>query len=200
MSLKNSKSRDVNGFQIRPIKFVLDLLLPVLTHIFNLSLSTGIFPRKMQHAKVTVLFKSGDKNKLSNYRPVSVLPVLSKGLEKVICKRLKSFCDKHSIISNKQFGFRVGMSTELALLTQKEFILNGFEHKELTLGIFVDYSKAFDRLNHQTLLTKLEHYGFRGISLKLLQSYLNHRKQLVSISSEDSRLQEITQAFPKEVY
>lgn len=89
------------------------------------------------------------------------------------------------------------MSTELALLTQKEFILNGFENKELTLGIFVDYSKAFNRLNHQTLFTKLEHYGFREISSKLLQSYLNHRKQLVSISSQDSHLREITQGVPQ---
>lgn len=84
VSLKNSKSIDVNGLQIRPIKFAFDLLLPVITHIFNLSLSTGIFPGKMQHAKVTVLYKSRDKNILSNYRPVSVLPVISKGLEKYL--------------------------------------------------------------------------------------------------------------------
>lgn len=197
MSLKNSKARDINGLQIRPIKFVADILSPALTHIFNLSICAGIFPQEMQCAKVSVIFKSGDRNVFSNYRPVSVLPVISKGLEKIICKRITAFCDKHSIITAQQYGFREGMSTELALLTQKELILNSFENKQFMLGIFVDYSKAFDRLNHRTLFTKLEHYGFRGTPLELIISYLKHRRQCVAIMSEQSTLQKITQGVPQ---
>lgn len=130
MSLKNSTARDIDDLQIKPLKYVLDLLVPVLCNIFNLSLSTGAFPKNMQHASVTVLFKSGNKNEFGNYRPISVLPVMSKGLEKIICNRIVSFCEKHCIISPNQFGFRRGMSTELALLNQKEYILTGFENKK----------------------------------------------------------------------
>lgn len=79
LSLKNSKAIDIDRLQIRPIKFVLDLLVSPLSHIYNLCLTTGVFPKKMQQAKVTLLFKSGDKINFSNYRPVSVLPVILKG-------------------------------------------------------------------------------------------------------------------------
>lgn len=138
MCLKNSKARDINVLQIKPIKFVADILSPALTHIFNLSISAGIFPQEMQCAEVSVIFKYGDRNTFSNYRPVSVFPVISKGLQKIICRRITAFFDKHSIITAQQYGFREGMSTELALLTQKELILNIFENKHFMLDIFVD--------------------------------------------------------------
>lgn len=83
----------------------------------------------MQHAKVVVLFRSGNKNELSTYRPISVLPAISKGLKEIICKRITSFCEKHCVISAQQFGLRQGMATELALLAKKEIILNDFEDK-----------------------------------------------------------------------
>lgn len=197
MTLKNSKARDIDDLEIKPIKFVLDILAPVLCYIFNTCLLTGTFPESMQRARVSVLFKSGDKNDFSNYRPVSVLPVISKGLEKIICKRVSSFCDKHSILTERQFGFRRGMSTELALLTQKEFILNGFENNKLTLGIFIDFSKAFDRVNHVILSTKLDHYGFRGIPGDLLKSYLTHRKQCVVINEKRSPLLSVHSGVPQ---
>lgn len=100
----------------------------------------------MKLAKVPVLYKSGDRNDLSNYRPVAILPVILKGLEKVICNRVTTFCNWFSIITSQQYGFRKQVSTELALLSQKEYILNGFEERKLTLGIFINFSKAFDRI------------------------------------------------------
>lgn len=158
LSFKNSNSSDIDDFQIKPIKYVLDVLAPVLTHIVNASLYSGVFPTKMQIAKVIVLFKGGNKNDFSNYRPISILPVFSKCLEKIIHNRLTSFCKKFAIITDSQFGFRKGRSTELALLQQKELILKSFEEKKLILGIFIDYSKAFDRIDHITLIKKLEYY------------------------------------------
>lgn len=196
-SLKNSRARDIDDIEIRPIKYTLDILSPVLSFIFNLCLSTGTFPTNMQRARVTVIFKSGNRNSFSNYRPISILPVISKGLEKIIFKRVSCFCQKHSLLSPKQFGFRSGMSTEMPLLTQKEFILTGFENKLLTLGVYIDFSKAFDRINHRILAVKLEHYGFRGISLGLLMSYLKHRKQCVVIDENRSSLLEITSGVPQ---
>lgn len=197
MSLKNSKARNINGLQIRLIKLVADILSPAPTHIFNLSISTGTFPQKMQCAKVSVIFKSGDKSVFSSYRPVSILPVISKGLEQIVCKRITAFCDKHLIITVQQYGFHEEISTELALLKEKEAVSKSFENKQFLLSIFVDYSKAFNHLNHCTLFIKLEYYGFRGTPLTLLITYLKHRKQCVVIMSEHSAVKEITQEIPQ---
>lgn len=100
--LKNSRSCDIHGIQIKPIKYVIESIASILTHIFNVSLQTGVFPRKMQEAKVSVIYKAGDKNDLGNYRPVSILPIFSKGLEKIIHKRLYSFCEKQRILTPHQ--------------------------------------------------------------------------------------------------
>lgn len=137
----------------------------------------------MQTSVVTVLYKKGDRNDLTNYRPISILPIFSKGFEKIIFKRVINFCTKFHIITKSQYGFMKGRSTETALLAQKEIILKSFEDKKLCIGIFVDFSKAFDRLCHYTLIEKLEMYGIRGIPLSLLKSYLKCRSQCVKINN-----------------
>lgn len=184
MKLKNGKSEDIDGIKMEPVAFVFDMLLPSLTHIYNLVLGTGVFPKRMKNAKVVVIHKNGDKNIMNNYRPISVLPIFSKPLEKIIFVRLSKFFDSHSIINASQYGFRPGLSTETALLNQKEFILGNIEEKKLTLGIFVDFTKAFDRINHDTLLLKLSYYGIRGIAYDLIKSYLTDRHQCVCIQRE----------------
>lgn len=178
-SLRYNKAKDKDGFQIKPFIYVIDLLAPVLTHIYNLLCSTGVFPKQMQVAKVVVIHKGGPTSDLSNYRPISILPVLSKGLEKIIYHRINSFLTKHAVLSDNQFGFRRNRSGEMALAQQKEIIINAFEEKHLVLGIYVDFSKAFDLLNHNVLIYKLNHYGIRGVSLSLLHTYLMHRNQMV---------------------
>lgn len=159
--LRNSRSQEADELQIKPIKYVIDLLAPILTHIYNLSLTTGVFPSRMQVAKVTVIYKNGDKNNFGNCRPVSVLPIFSKGIEKIINARIENFSKKHNLLTDCQHGFRKGQSTQTALLVQKETILEHFENKTMTLRIFLDFSKAFDRVNDQILLDKLERSGFR---------------------------------------
>lgn len=196
-TLRNSRSCDYDDMQIRPVKYTLDIISPALAHVYNLALSNGVFPDRMKMAKVSVIFKGGDKNELSNYRPISVLPVFSKGLEKIITGRMTTFCEKHSIITDSQFGFKKGSSTESALLAQKELILTSFENKLLTLAVFVDFSKAFDRINHVTLLTKLEYYGFRGVFLDLLRSYLQFRSQIVVIDNKISASKPLNSGVPQ---
>lgn len=144
-----------------------------------------------------MLFKKGDRNNIENYRPVSILPVFSKGLEKVILSRMSHFCDKLQWLSDAQFGFRKHRSTELALLEQKEFILNSFEERKLALGIYVDFTKAFDYLDHSLLLRKLEYYGFRGTPLMLLKSYLSKRMQFVQINEHASGVKPILSGVPQ---
>lgn len=122
--------------------------------------------------------------------------MFSKCLEKIIHNRLTSFCKKFAIITDSQFGFRKGRSTELALLQQKELILKSFEEKKLILGIFIDYSKAFDRIDHITLIKKLECYGVRGVTLDIIKSYLNFRWQCVVINGQNSTVQPIRSGVP----
>lgn len=164
-SIKNSASCDIDGIQIRPVKDVSDVIAPILADIFNICLTNSVFPLNMQIAKVTVLYKKGDRN-----RPVSILPVFSKALEKILHTRFSNFIDKYNLFTPNQFGFRKNRSAELALLEQKEYILRQFENKALVLGIFIDFSKAFDLVNHKILLKKFHCYGIRGHALALIDS------------------------------
>lgn len=104
--IKNSTSCDVDGIQIRPVKEVSDVIAPILAHIFNVCLTKSVFPVNMQVAKVTVLYKKGDRNDLGNYRPVSILPVFSKAFEKLLHTRISSFIEKHNLLTPAQYGFR----------------------------------------------------------------------------------------------
>lgn len=196
-SLNNSSSRDIDEIQIKPVKYVADVIAPVLTNIFNMCLTTSIFPVKLQVAKVVVLFKKGNRNELGNYRPVSILPIFSKVFEKIIHCRVLNFIETSNVLTPYQFGFRKNMSTELALLHQKEYILTQFENKKIVVGLFVDFSKAFDLVNHEVLLNKLDIYGVRGCALHLLRSYLSHRRQVVQINNSRSQVLPLACGVPQ---
>ena len=120
----------------------------------------------MKLARVVPLYKSGDKSLLSNYRPVSVLPVFWKYLEKAVYNRLIRYLDKHEILYNNQHGFRKKHSTSLALLYLHDKITSAIDERKHAVGIFLDLSKAFDTVNQRILLDKLEHYGIRGLALE----------------------------------
>lgn len=197
LNFKNSHSCDIDGIQVRPVKYVVAIIAPALAHIFNLCFTTGTFPSKMQIAKVTVLYKKGDRNDLGNYRPVSILPIFSKAFEKVLYIRMSAFIEKHNLLSPNQFGFRKNKSAELALLQQKEYILTQFEQKSFVIGVFVDFSKAFDLVNHSVLLANMECYGLRGQAQMLLRSYLSHRKQAVCIDNFTSELKPVFSGVPQ---
>ena len=115
----------------------------------------------------------------SNYRPVSVLPIFSKILERLMYNRLLAFINKHDILYSYQFGFRSEHSPELALLLLVDKVSNALENGDFVLGLFLDFSKFFDTVNHDILFLKLEKYGIRGIALDLFKSYLSNRQQYV---------------------
>jgi len=127
----------------------------------------GIFPDKMKRQnsrqKVCPILKSGPSNEFSDYRLISVLPSFSKIFEKIITKRLLSFIELHDILSSSQYGFRKKHSTYMAIMNFYDKVTEAIDKSEFCLGIFIDLSKAFDTLNHDVLLKKLEMYGIRGI-------------------------------------
>ena len=140
---------------------------------------SGVFPDELKIAKVIPLYKSGSSNLMSNYRPISILPKLSKIFEKLIHSRIYQFLEENEVIYNCQFGFRQSHSTIHALQTAITSVVSSLNDSCQSMGIFVDFSKAFDTIKHEILLSKLNHYGIRGIALELICDYLSNRKQFV---------------------
>jgi hypothetical protein len=165
------------------IKTIKSPIICPLVHICNLSLSQGMFPNELKLANAVPIFKAGDDKQFTNYRPVSILPVFSKILERVMYNRLIDFLDKYKILYELQFGFRKGRSTEQALITLVDKVSSAIDSGDFVVGIFLDFSKAFDTVNHDILISKLEHYGIRGTALNWLKDYLNNRYQYVTVNS-----------------
>lgn len=173
------------------------IFITTLTHLINLSLSQGVFPNQLKIAKVIPVFKSGDDSIMNNYRPISVLPIFSKIFEHIMHKRLMSFIDTNNILYKYQFGFREKHGTDLALVTLVENISSALDAGKYVLGVFLDLSKAFDTVNHDILLRKLEAYGIRGVAHNWLKSYLSNRQQYVTYNEYDSSLLTVECGVPQ---
>ena len=165
------------------IKSVKHLIAYPLVHIFNLSMSTGIFPDQLKLAKVVPVYKSGDSDSCNNYRPISVLPVFSKVFERIIHKRLYNFFTRYGLLHSSQYGFRNKFSSYMAVLEAYNKIVSLLDTGEHTAGIFLDLSKAFDTISHDILLSKLHHYGVRGNALEWFRNCLTNRKQFVTCNN-----------------
>ena len=151
----------------------------------------------MKIARVIPLYKSGAHNIFTNYRSVSILPPFSKILEKkIMYKRLLAFLDKQKILSDTQFGFRKNHSTSYQIKLYDK-ISCATDNREITVGVLIDLSKAFDTVDHNILLEKLEHYGIRGLALNWFRSYLSNRQQYVEFNSLCSSRQQIRSGVPQ---
>ena len=168
-----------------------------LTSIINMSFATGIYPDQLKIAKVIPIFKKGDKLLVSNYRPISLLSNINKIFEKLVYSRLYSFLELHNCIYELQFGFRARHSTQHALASLTEMVRQALDEGNFACGVFVDFQKAFDTVDHSILLLKLEHYGVRGLANNWFRSYLTNRKQYVSINGFDSSLKVMKYGVPQ---
>ena len=177
-----NKASDIYNFPIAVIQKLSDTISPALSHIFNSSIKKGIFPEKLKVAKVVPLFKSGAKTEFINYRPVSILPIFDKIFEKIIHKRIMSYIDTFKILNENQFGFQGKKSTSHAILKLANDIGTAIKGNNYCCTIFLDLAKAFDTVNHNILLAKLEKLGIRGPMLKWFKSYLKSRYQHVYIN------------------
>ena len=197
LSLSKNKASGYDEVPVKLLQEAAEYVCEPLSYIFNISLSAGIFPDDLKIAKVIPLFKKGEKDKPSNYRPISVLPIVSKIFEKLVNARLITFLENNNVLFEHQYGFRRGYSTKHSLVNLMDQISKCVDNKQVTLGIFLDFAKAFDTIDHDILLQKLQHYGIRGLPLKWFSNYLVNRKQYVFLDGSKSEKEDILCGVPQ---
>jgi len=148
-SFRSGTAPGYDCISMNVVKGSFNLICAPVTYIVNLSLNSGVVPQEMKLARVIPLFKSGDNSLFTNYRPISVLPVFSKFLERIVYNRLINFLNKYDILSRNQYGFRKNYSTAHALIQLYDKISSALDDKKVALGLFIDLSKAFDTVNHK---------------------------------------------------
>lgn len=195
--IANKNSVGVDGMEVGVLKNCVYSLLYPLQILFNASVSQGIFPNKLKTAVVVPIFKSGDRTNPSDYRPIAILPVLSKVLELIIKNRLLAFLTNSNFFSERQFGFLPNRSTDDALLSHITDIVSLTERGSMAVALYLDISKAFDTVDHDILLDKLHTYGIRGVTLSWFSTYLKDRYQVVRIREEISSPLKITSGVPQ---
>ena len=172
-----------------PVKLFIETseyFVNILCDLINLSFTSGKFPNSFKIAHITPIFKSGDKHCPQNFRPISILPFIGKIFERCIHNRLYDFSIKHSLFTNQQFGFLKGKSTAHAISNLTDYLYDVLDAKEISCNFFIDLRKAFDTVNYDILLNKLEKYGIRGLPLDLLADYLTNRMHCVRIGNTTS--------------
>lgn len=179
--LKNKRSCGHDQVPMSVIKHCLEFIMDPLCHIMNLSFQSGIFPDDLKVAVVKPLFKKGARDNLGNYRPISLLSSFAKVFEKVLANRFVKFFRKFDVFAGCQHGFMKGKSTETSVFELTCKIFESLEKGEVPIAIVLDLAKAFDSVNHKLLLYKLSVYGIRDKQLKLIESYLQNRKQKVVV-------------------
>ncbi|GFX77465.1 probable RNA-directed DNA polymerase from transposon X-element [Trichonephila clavipes] len=198
LNLNNKKAPGKDGIKNIALKSLPLNAITYITKIFNRSLQFNYFPKEWKHAQITVLPKPKKDTKFAeNYRPISLLSCLGKIYEKIILTRIIDHCDRNSIIPDFQHGFRKETSTQHQLLRVTNKIINGFNTKSYTVGIFLDVKKAFDRMWHDGLIYKMIKLKFPTYLVKIIYNYLDNRTFNVKINSTSSSIRNIAAGTPQ---
>lgn len=192
--LKNTSSAGIDGITPKFLKDSLNAIIPYLTCMINTSIVTGKVPTLWKQAIVVPIFKNGDRENISNYRPISLLPIISKILERVVANQLMLFLETNNILAQSQHGFRPKLSTATALSVLTDEIYKNIDNKKISLLTLCDLSKAFDSINHKLLLKKLTD---NKIDIFWFENYLNDRTQSVRINDHISSSSKISYGVPQ---
>ena len=198
-SLDPSEATGLDGITPKIVKLSAEVISPTLLRIINTSISSGNFPETLKIAKILPIHKGGAKNDPSNYRPISILSVISKLVEKHVTKHLFGFLNKYDLLHKSQSGFRKHHSCNTALLNLLDKWLKSINKGELVGAIFFDLRKAFDVVDHELLLKKLSVYKFSNTSLNWIKSYVSNRKQCVIDHKIRSSMQNIQAGVPHNI-
>lgn len=199
-AVMNVKSNAIgeDGVSMKFLKIILPYFVKPLTHIFNHCITTSSFPMLWKIGKITPVAKVTNALSPSDYRPISILPVLSKVFESLLSAQITHYLNDNKLISPLQSGFRAGHSCTTAVLKVLDDIREQLDESNMSLMCFLDFSKAFDRVNHRILCQKLKYYfGFSQYALHLIESYLTGRAQKVVVGSGESCLKIVTSGVPQ---
>ena len=196
-NLKQSGTRDLDGLDTKIVRLAAPIITNNLTYVFNLCITKSTFPNAFKIAKVIHLYKSEDSSNPSNYRPISIVSVLAKTLEKYINKHLLLHLEKYNLLHPSQSGFRKKHSCQTALTSLVEQWLSNINNDEFNGVIFVDFKKVFDVIDHNLLLRKLALYGMSDCVMDLFSSYLSNRQQCVSVDAHTSSLSTLIYDIPQ---
>ncbi|XP_045480431.1 uncharacterized protein LOC123684919 [Harmonia axyridis] len=197
MKLNNKSSRDYYGFNIKILKSLVNELIGPLTKLMNLCLKDNIFPKILKVARVVPVHKKGSVQLVNNYRPISIIPLFSKVLERVMQLQLTSYFESNCLFNSSQFGFRSGLSTTAAITELMKIINEGYSDGLYVGGLFCDLGKAFDCVSREHLLYKLKRYQFDQGAIELLGSYLSDRVQCVDVGGDLSDLSSVDCGVPQ---
>ena len=195
--LKTSAGFGADGIASQFVKIAFPIIAESLCDIFNLSLATGRFPNSWKIAHVSPIFKGGTENDRASYRPISVLPFLSRLFEKLVYNQLYDHLDTNNLIYAKQSGFRTLHSTVSCLLNFTNDCYINMDKGKLTGLIFIDLKKAFDTVDHEILLSKLQKYGINELEHDWFKSYLANRRQFCRVNGMSSNVEEINCGVPQ---
>ena len=196
-SIDCTKSHGIDEMHPKLLKAAADVVAKPLTDLFNLSLNTGDIPEDFLVAKIIPIHKSGAKTDPTNYRPISILSIVSRIFEKAVYNQLHNHAQENSLITPNQSGFRPLHSTETCLLDISEYLLSNMNEGYITGAIFLDLRKAFDVIPHNKLLNKLKVFGIRGKEHKWFTKYLTGRKHCVSINGTLSDFLSLKSGVPQ---
>ena len=196
-NMDNKSSSGHDGISNRILKSIKNIICKPITLIINQMIETGVFPTSLKTAKTIPLYKKGDPHMPSNYRPISLLPTISKIFERVIYNQLYDHFIKNNLLSEHQYGFRANHSTELAAIRLVDHINHEMDKSHTPCNIYIDLSKAFDTLDFEILLFKLRFYGVTDTAFELMKNYLSDRKQYIKYNVHESYVMAIKTGVPQ---
>ena len=182
---------------IRFVKLSAKIISPYLSKLYNKCVEYGVFPESLKFAEVIPIYKSGKKNNINNYRPISLLSPFSKIFEFLVCERLKKFFLLNEVLHEKQYGFRENSTTELTVNQVVDELTEASEKKLINCSVFLDLAKAFNTVNHNILISKLKSYNIKGSMLSLLKDYLKDRSQSTVINNVVSERETVNVGIPQ---
>ncbi len=198
MNLKTNKSTGLDKIPAKVLKLTADIIAPSLSYVFNLSLETGIYVDDWKRARVNPIYKSDDRLKCENYRPISILPIVSKVFEREVFRQIYSFVSDNSLLSKFQSGFRPKHSTLSSLIQMCDDLLENMDNGKINCVVFLNVRKAFDCINHEILLKKmLNYFAISGIPLNWFKSYLTDREPQCLVNGHLSSPRKIKCGVPQ---
>ena len=196
-NIDTSKSSGILEVNSRILKDAFSILIPELTHLFNESIKTGIFPKSWSIGYITPIPKESDPLEAGNWRPISILPLPSKLLEQAVHYQVNVFLENNNILDSRQHGFRPEYSTSTAIFKLVKDLFENYDKGYSSSCVFVDYKKAFETLDHNILCRKLKMYNFSEISVSWFRSYLSNRKHVVRTNENMSRPMGVNYGVPQ---